>query len=80
MNRRFVIILGIVGAIVAILVAWYLISPLFIDRTVDEELPFVSVAATEVVEDAAESVAQSSPLVADTTGRGVQDREETEVI
>ena len=41
MQRRTVhIIGGILGVIIIGGVAWYLGSPLIIDRTVDEELPF----------------------------------------
>ncbi len=41
MSRRTVIILiGAVGLVAVVAVGWYLVSPLFIDRTVDEAFPF----------------------------------------
>ena len=41
MSRRTVIILlGVVGLVAVAAVGWYLVSPLFIDRTVDEAFPF----------------------------------------
>lgn len=39
MNRTLLIIIGAVVVIIGIGVAWYLISPLFIDNTVDEAFP-----------------------------------------
>jgi hypothetical protein len=40
-NRGFLILLVIGGLVVAGAAGWYFLSPLFIDRAVDEELPFV---------------------------------------
>jgi hypothetical protein len=40
------------GLAVVLPAGWYLLSPLFIDRTVEEELPFVSAEATAAMEDA----------------------------
>ncbi len=49
-NRTLKIILGLPGLIIAIIVGWYLISPLFINVTVDESFPQVDVPV-EVTED-----------------------------
>lgn len=38
--RTLIIMGGLIGLVVVGAVAWYLISPLFIDRTVDEAFPF----------------------------------------
>ena len=80
MNRRFVIILGIVGAIVAIPVAWYLISPLFIDRTVDEQLPFVSDAPSSPIEESEEVEAMEETVVPVAQSSPVEDSEATEAM
>ena len=41
MNRRtIIIVIGVIGLIVVAAAGWYLLSPLFIDRTVDEAFPF----------------------------------------
>ena len=40
MNRTLLAVIGAVVVIAGIAIAWYLISPLFIDRTVDEAFPF----------------------------------------
>lgn len=39
MNRTFVAIIGAVVVIAGLAVAWYLVSPLFLDSTVDESFP-----------------------------------------
>jgi hypothetical protein len=52
MGRKRLIILGVVGLAIGLPVCWYLLSPLFIDRVVEEELPFVSAEATAAMEDA----------------------------
>lgn len=80
MNRRFVIILVIVGAIVAMPVAWYLISPLFIDRTVNEELPFVSDAPSSPVEDNKEAEGIEESVVPVVPSSPVEDSEEAEAM
>jgi hypothetical protein len=38
--RTLIIVAGLIGLVVIGAVAWYLISPLFIDKTVDEAFPF----------------------------------------
>jgi len=50
-NRR-LIGLGIVALAIALPVGWYLLSPLFIDRVVEEELPAVAAEATAAMEGA----------------------------
>ncbi len=52
-NKR-LIILGVIGLVVALPVGWYLLSPLFINRVVEEELPFVPAEATAAMEEAME--------------------------
>jgi hypothetical protein len=39
-NRLIIIVGGLIGLVMAGAVAWYLASPLFINRTVDEAFPF----------------------------------------
>ncbi len=80
MNRRFVIVLGIIGVIVAIPVAWYLISPLFIDRTVNEELPFVSDAPSSPVEESEEAEAMEETVEPVDQSSPVEDSEEAEPV
>jgi hypothetical protein len=48
MSRRIWIVIGGL-AILALPVAWYLISPLFIDEKVDEAFPTLAVEATETM-------------------------------
>ena len=50
-RMRNVILVGF-GLAVVLPAGWYLLSPLFIDRMVEEELPFVSADATAAMEDA----------------------------
>jgi hypothetical protein len=50
-RTRNLILVGL-GLAVALPVGWYLLSPLFIDRVVEEDLPFLSVEATAAMEDA----------------------------
>ena len=61
MNRRFLIAVLVVAAVIALPVAWYLLSPLFITRQIEEAFPtelpapsveFDVVAATEAMEEA----------------------------
>ena len=49
-NRNKVIGLVVVGALIAIPIAWWLISPLFITNQVDEAFPFDVPTAAEVAE------------------------------
>ncbi len=53
MNRKTWIILIILGAVIAIPAAWYLISPLFINRNVDEAFPTSAPAAENIMQDEA---------------------------
>ncbi len=46
------ILLGSLGLVIALPVGWYLLSPLFIDRVVEESLPSVSADATAAMEQA----------------------------
>ena len=51
MNKRTVIVIaGLVGAIVAASAGWYFVSPLLINRTVDEQLPFELPSDSELEE------------------------------
>ena len=50
-RTRNLILVGL-GLAVALPVGWYLLSPLFIDRVVEEELPFVPAEATAAMEEA----------------------------
>ncbi|MGH2620715.1 MAG: DM13 domain-containing protein [Anaerolineales bacterium] len=52
MSKKRLIILGIAGLAVGLPVAWYLLSPLLINRVVDEQLPFVPAEATDAMEEA----------------------------
>ena len=72
MQRRTVLIIGgILGVIIIGAAAWYLGSPLIIDRTVDEELPFeipseaemetMSEEELEAVSDAVQGTAAAMP-------------------
>lgn len=40
MNKRFLLLGGGIAAILFVAAGWYFISPLFINRTVDEQFPF----------------------------------------
>jgi len=41
MSRRGVLIsIGVISLIAVVAIGWYLVSPLFIDQTVDEAFPF----------------------------------------
>jgi hypothetical protein len=53
--------LGIVVAVVAGAVVWYLASPLFIDRVVDEPLPFERAAPAEAPPSRSQIAAMSGP-------------------
>jgi len=46
--KPLLIIGGLIGLVIVGAVGWYLISPLFIDNTVDEAFPFEAPAAAEV--------------------------------
>lgn len=50
-RRRNLILVGL-ALVVALPIGWYLLSPLFIDRTVDEDLPFVPAEATAAMKEA----------------------------
>ena len=52
MSRRTWIVIGVL-VVLALPVAWYLISPLFIDKEVDEAFPTLTVEATETMAAAA---------------------------
>lgn len=52
MTQKRLIILGLIALFIALPVGWYLLSPLFIDRVVEEELPEVSAEATAAMEEA----------------------------
>lgn len=54
MSRKVLIAIGVL-VILALPVAWYLISPLFIDVEVDEAFPIVAADATEVMASGEES-------------------------
>jgi hypothetical protein len=61
MRRRYVlIIVATLGCMIALPIAWYLGSPLFINRTVDEALPVAAAAPRPVA---------TSAMVADSTTR-----------
>jgi hypothetical protein len=47
LQRRKVSFVSVIAALGVLVAAWYLISPLFFDRTVDEELPTSQPAVTE---------------------------------
>lgn len=49
-HRGAVILIGLIGIAIVGAVGWYLISPLFIDRSVDEELPLVLPGPTSTAE------------------------------
>ena len=49
-SRLWVIIIGIVGLAIVLSVAWYLASPLFINRVVEEDFPAQVPNAAEVVQ------------------------------
>jgi len=61
--------LVLVGAalIVALPIGWYLLSPLFIDRVVQEDLPFVPAEATAAIDEALAEpeIATGEPMPAD---------------
>src|SRR3972149_743747 len=48
------ILLATLALVIALPVGWYLLSPLFIDRVVEEQLPIVSAQATAAMEAAME--------------------------
>jgi hypothetical protein len=50
-RRRNLILVGL-ALVVSLPVGWYLLSPLFIDRRVEEEFPFVPAEATAAMEEA----------------------------
>ena len=52
MSRRTWIVIGVL-VLLALPVAWYLISPLFIDKEVDEAFPTLAVEVTETMAAAA---------------------------
>ena len=51
-RSRYRILIGL-ALVVVLLAGWYLLSPLFINRVVQEELPFVPAEATAAMEEAA---------------------------
>lgn len=60
-NRRTAMIIGAIFAIaVALPVGWYLLSPLWINRTVDEAFPTTSASAAEMEESMPEEVKASA--------------------
>jgi putative Ca2+/H+ antiporter (TMEM165/GDT1 family) len=67
-NRRRSMTLGLVLAALAVVmalpVAWYLLSPLFITRAVDEPLPGAAATATEDMEAMPEATATLEPMIA----------------
>src|SRR3990172_12538038 len=48
------ILLAALALVIALPVGWYLLSPLFIDRVVEEQLPIVPAEATAAMEEAME--------------------------
>jgi len=53
MSQKTVLIgLGALALVIGLPVGWYLLSPLFIDRVVEEELPIVAAEATAAMEEA----------------------------
>ena len=63
-RMRNVILVGF-GLAVALPAGWYLLSPLFIDRVVEEEFPIVPAAATAAMEEAAEATAAMEDAMAE---------------
>ena len=51
-RRAWILILVVVGALIALPIAWYLISPVFIDVVVNEELPMSMATATAAMSEA----------------------------
>lgn len=49
---KLVLVMVVAGLVVALPIGWYLLSPLFIDRVVQEDLPFVPAEATAAINDA----------------------------
>ncbi len=47
---RIILAAGVVGLVVVVIVAWWLISPLFVDRVVDEAFPFELPSQEEMAE------------------------------
>src|SRR3990172_7401710 len=59
------ILLAALALVIALPVGWYLLSPLFIDRVVEEEFPIVPAVATAAMEEAAEATAAMEDAMAE---------------
>lgn len=74
MNRRTIIIGVIVLAVIAVPVAWWLASPLFVDETVDEAFPFDVPTSEEIkAMSAAEAETAVSEIMAEVSERSLTD-------
>jgi hypothetical protein len=56
-NRSLVVAAGLVALVVLVAVGWYLLSPLWINRTVDEAFPFDGPSAAEMADMPTEEMA-----------------------
>ncbi|NDJ52690.1 MAG: DM13 domain-containing protein [Chloroflexi bacterium] len=73
-NRRVALIVGgLIGLVVAAAVAWWLISPLFINRTVNEDFPEIVIEEGQLVSPSMDDIAAMSDEERDEMEDRVQD-------
>jgi len=66
------VLLGTLALVIALPIGWYLLSPLFLDRVVQEDLPLIPTEPSEAMERAAEATAAMEDAMAE-PGKTMED-------